>query len=92
MSDYAFMAGGIFFTIFLFLVLSLYSSYYAPINCPNVKPYLESAYGSGNIINISTTVIGMMMSECSGVPWYAWFITILPVLIAFLVWVTPFIG
>lgn len=102
MGDYGFVIGGVFITIMLFYFLSSYSLYYAPINCPNIMPDLELAYSQGGsiegFINMTTTLIGVLASPCSGIPWYIWLIPFL-VLLAFIVWIVypiisaiPFFG
>jgi len=94
MSDYGWIAGGLFVTFFLLIIFSNMAVYNAEIVCPQSAESIQAGLtGSGaNVITQVITVAGVLFSPCSGLDWWVYLLIFAPIGFAVIVFVTPFIG
>lgn len=94
MSEYGFIAGGIFMTFFLLIIFTNMAIYNSQIVCPQTAEQIQQAMtGSGsNIITQVLTMIGVFFSPCAGIEWWVYLLVFTPIAFSIIVFVTPFIG
>ncbi len=85
--------------VILLLLIVSYASYMVELNCPQYDtireqmeqtPYNETSPLTA-ISNV-WSILSLIFSGCSGIPWWIYLIVFLPSLIAIVVYVVPFVG
>ncbi len=94
MSEYGWIAGGLFMTFFLLIIFSNLAVYNSSIVCPqSAQSIQEGLTGSGsNVITQISTIASVLFSPCSGLDWWIYLLIFVPIGFAVIVFVTPFIG
>lgn len=89
MSEITAFAGLVFLTFFFLLIFSNMASYNAQIQCPDA-----SAIAANQTDPVSWVVAntGLFFSPCSGLDWWVYLLIFVPLAIAIIVHVLPFVG
>ncbi len=97
MADTGYVLGGVIFIVFLVSVLTGFALHNAQtqqsIDCP-WSPEEISEGLSGNSTNIFiqfSTTVGVMLTPCSGIPWWIYLLFAI-IVIGVVVWIIPFVG
>jgi hypothetical protein len=85
--------------IILLILVSSYAVYMTQLNCPQYQalqdqfeniPFNETSPLTA--LSNTWSLLSLMFTGCSGIPWWIYIIIFAPALIAMVVYVTPFIG
>jgi hypothetical protein len=85
--------------IILLLLVVMYAGYMVQLNCPQYDalqeqwssvPYNETS--AITALQNTWTVLSLLFSGCSGIPWWIYMVIFVPALIAIVVYVVPFVG
>ncbi|RLG45328.1 MAG: hypothetical protein DRN81_02055 [Thermoproteota archaeon] len=87
-SDTTEFAGLIFLLVFMVFIFSSMTAYNATIECPE----LSSVFDQDNPLLSAIFSVGFIFSPCSGIPLWATLLVFVPLGIAIIVKITPFIG
>jgi len=85
--------------IILLILVAGYASFMAELHCPEYTaiqaqldsvPYNETT--AWTALTNTWTLLSFMFAGCTGIPWWIYIIIFIPMLIAIVVYVVPFIG
>lgn len=95
-SNYGFVIGGVVMSLFLMVVLAMYGQTQIGVNCPQTAENINNQFNSTGILGIVTgtgsLAVTLVTSPCSGLPWWVYAFTFVPVGLSLAIFLTPFIG
>jgi len=87
MSEHKFIAGLFFFTFLEIILFSMYAMHNANINCPHIN-----VQENKDVLTWVINSIGIFFSPCSGLPYWVYLLIFIPLAIALVGYLTPFVG